>query len=290
MTIKVGDKLPEAKFRVMTAEGPQVKTTDDIFKGKKVALFAVPGAYTGTCHKMHLPSIFLNAYAIKDKGVNTIAIVSVNDVFVMNAWKRDTDQRDEAIFLADGNAEFAKAIGMELDASGNGLGIRSQPLLDAGGRRRGQEAQPRADPRQGRGVRRRHAARAVCRVQDFASALTNCRSRRRERVIQYSRRLRIDRRTASAYWITRSRRAMTTECSRSAFIFQPFNLAIATPSRANWSARSFSSWPAWPLTQCQRTWCGCKRRIEPLPQIDILDRLLVRRCASRSSSSHGSSR
>ncbi len=114
MTIKVGDKLPEAKFRVMTAEGPQVKTTDDIFKGKKVALFAVPGAYTGTCHKMHLPSIFLNAYAIKDKGVNTIAIVSVNDAFVMNAWKRDTDQRDEAVFLADGNAEFAKAIGMEL--------------------------------------------------------------------------------------------------------------------------------------------------------------------------------
>ena len=85
----------------------------------------MPGAYTGTCHKMHLPSIFLNAYAIKDKGVNTIAIVSVNDAFVMNAWKRDTDQRDEAVFLADGNAEFTKAIGMELDASGNGLGIRS---------------------------------------------------------------------------------------------------------------------------------------------------------------------
>src|SRR5271156_1834966 len=101
MTIKVGDKLPEAKFRVMTAEGPQVKTTDDIFKGTKVALFAVPGAYTGTCHKMHLPSIFLNA------------------------CKRDTDQRDEAIYLADGNADFTKAIGMELDASGNGLGIRS---------------------------------------------------------------------------------------------------------------------------------------------------------------------
>jgi glutaredoxin/glutathione-dependent peroxiredoxin len=123
MTIQVGDKLPDAKFRVMTADGLQVKTTDDIFKGKKVALFAVPGAYTGTCHKMHLPSIFLNAYAIKDKGVSTIAIVSVNDAFVMNAW--NTDQRDEATFLADGNAEFTKAIGMELDASGNGLGIRS---------------------------------------------------------------------------------------------------------------------------------------------------------------------
>ncbi|HEV7876717.1 peroxiredoxin [Bradyrhizobium sp.] len=126
MTIQVGDKLPEAKFRVMTAEGPQVKTTDDVFKGKKVALFAVPGAYTGTCHKMHMPSIFLNAYAIKAKGVDTIAVVSVNDAFVLNAWKRDTDQRDEALFLADGNAEFAKAIGMELDASGNGLGIRSK--------------------------------------------------------------------------------------------------------------------------------------------------------------------
>ena len=126
MTIKTGDRLPAATFRVMTADGVQAKTTDDIFKGKKVALFAVPGAYTGTCHKMHMPSIFLNAYAIKDKAVDTIAIVSVNDAFVMNAWKRDTDQRDEAIYLADGNAEFAKAIGLELDASGNGLGIRSK--------------------------------------------------------------------------------------------------------------------------------------------------------------------
>ena len=125
MTIKVGDRLPSATFRVMTQDGVQTKTTDDIFKGKKVALFAVPGAYTGTCHKMHVPSIFLNAYAIKDKGVDTIAIVSVNDAFVMNAWKRDTDQRDEAIFLADGNAEFTKAIGMEMDGSGFGLGTRS---------------------------------------------------------------------------------------------------------------------------------------------------------------------
>src|ERR1700738_1362942 len=126
MTIKVGDHLPEVKFRVMTPEGPQVKTTGDVFKGKKVALFAVPGAYTGTCHKMHMPSIFLNAYAIKAKGVDTIAVVSVNDAFVMGAWKRDTDQRDEAIFLADGNAEFDKAIGMELDAPGKGLGIPPQ--------------------------------------------------------------------------------------------------------------------------------------------------------------------
>src|SRR6201996_2565842 len=116
MAIQVGDKLPEAKFRVMTAEGPQVKSTDDVFKGKRVALLAVPGPSPGPCHKMHLPSIFMNAYAMKNKGVDTIAIVSVNDAFVMNAWKRDTDQRDEAVFLADGNADFAKAIGMELDA------------------------------------------------------------------------------------------------------------------------------------------------------------------------------
>ncbi|HEX7789710.1 MAG TPA: peroxiredoxin [Afipia sp.] len=126
MTIKVGDKLPEAQFRVMTSDGVQVKSTDDIFKGKKVALFAVPGAYTGTCHKMHMPSIFLNAYALKDKGIDTIAVVSVNDAFVMSAWKRDTDQRDEAVFLADGNADFTKAVGLEMDASGNGLGIRSK--------------------------------------------------------------------------------------------------------------------------------------------------------------------
>ncbi len=161
MTIKVGDKLPEAKFRVMTAEGPQVKSTDDIFKGKKVALFAVPGAYTGTCHKMHLPSIFLNAYAIKNKGVDTIAIVSVNDAFVMNAWKRDTDQRDEATFLADGNADFTKAIGMESRRLRQRPRHPLQALLHAGRGRRGEEAQPRARSGQGRGLRRRHAARSA---------------------------------------------------------------------------------------------------------------------------------
>jgi peroxiredoxin len=126
MTIKAGDRLPQANFRVMTPDGVQVKSTDDIFKGKKVALFAVPGAYTGTCHKMHMPSVFQNAAALKAKGVDTIAIVSVNDVFVMQAWKRDVDQRDEGLFLADGNAEFAKAVGLDFDASGNGLGIRSR--------------------------------------------------------------------------------------------------------------------------------------------------------------------
>jgi peroxiredoxin len=126
MTIKVGDRLPDATFRIMTEDGVQTKSTADIFKGKKVALFAAPGAYTGTCHKQHLPSIFASARAIKDKGVDEIAITSVNDVFVLNAWKRDTDQRKEAIFLADGNAEFARALGMEFDGSEKGLGIRSK--------------------------------------------------------------------------------------------------------------------------------------------------------------------
>jgi glutaredoxin/glutathione-dependent peroxiredoxin len=126
MPIKVGDRLPEAKFRVMGAEGPAWKTTDEVFKGKKVALFAVPGAYTGTCHKMHMPSITQHADAIKAKGIDTIAVTSVNDVFVMSAWKRDTDQSNKVDFLADGNGDFAKAIDLTFDGSGNGLGVRSK--------------------------------------------------------------------------------------------------------------------------------------------------------------------
>ena len=125
MAIQVGDKLPEAKFRVMTAEGPQVKTTDDIFKGKKVALFAVPGAFTGTCHKTHLPSITQHADAIKAKGVTTVALTAVNDVFVMDAWKK-ASAADKVDFLADGNGDFAKAIDLTFDGSGNGLGTRSK--------------------------------------------------------------------------------------------------------------------------------------------------------------------
>ena len=125
MPIKVGDHLPSSKFRVMTAEGPAWKTTDEVFKGKKVALFAVPGAYTGTCHKMHVPSVILHADAMKAKGVDTIAVTSVNDVFVMDAWKKAT-AADKLDFLADGNGDFAKAIDMTFDASGNGLGTRSR--------------------------------------------------------------------------------------------------------------------------------------------------------------------
>jgi glutaredoxin/glutathione-dependent peroxiredoxin len=124
--IKVGDRLPNAKFKVMTAEGPAEKTTDDIFKGKKVVLFAVPGAFTPTCHKNHLPGFLKNADAIKAKGVDTIAVTGVNDVFVMNAWKKDTGAEGKIEFLADGSADFAKAIELSLDATAGGLGIRSK--------------------------------------------------------------------------------------------------------------------------------------------------------------------
>ena len=125
MSIKVGDRLPETKFRVMGPEGPAWKNTSDIFKGKKVVLFAVPGAFTGTCHNMHLPGFLQNVDAIKAKGIDTIAVTAVNDGFVMDAWKK-ASAADKIDFLADGNGDFAKAIDMTLDASGNGLGTRSK--------------------------------------------------------------------------------------------------------------------------------------------------------------------
>jgi glutaredoxin/glutathione-dependent peroxiredoxin len=125
MPIKVGDRLPEAKFRVMSAEGPAWKTTDEVFKGKKVALFAVPGAFTGTCHKMHVPSIVQNADALKAKGIDTIAVTAVNDVFVLDTWKKQSNA-DKVEFLADGNADFAKAIDLSADMSGGGMGTRSK--------------------------------------------------------------------------------------------------------------------------------------------------------------------
>jgi len=127
MPIKVGDKLPSATFRTHTAEGPnKPKTTDDIFKGKKVALFAVPGAFTPTCNNLHIPSFLKNIAAFKAKGVDTIAVTGVNDAFVMDAWKKATGSEGKIEFLADGNGEFAKGVGMDFDGSGNGLGVRSK--------------------------------------------------------------------------------------------------------------------------------------------------------------------
>ncbi|HEU5274326.1 MAG TPA: peroxiredoxin [Xanthobacteraceae bacterium] len=126
MAIKVGDPLPEAKFRVLTAEGPAWKTSDEVFKGKKVVLFAVPGAFTPTCHKNHLPGFLKNGDAIKAKGIDTIAVTAVNDPFVMDAWKKASGAEGKIEFLADGNGDFAKALDMTLDGSGNGLGLRSK--------------------------------------------------------------------------------------------------------------------------------------------------------------------
>ena len=124
--IKVGDRLPNATFTTMTPDGPKPQTTDDIFKGKKVVLFAVPGAFTPTCHKNHLPGFVANADKIKAKGVDTIAVTGVNDVFVMDAWKQNTGAAGKIEFLADGSAAFAKAIGLDMDLGERGLGMRSK--------------------------------------------------------------------------------------------------------------------------------------------------------------------
>jgi peroxiredoxin len=126
MTIKVGDRLPEAKFRVMTAEGPGWKTTDEVFKGKKVVLFAVPGAFTPTCHKNHMPGFVSNFDKIKGKGVDTIAVTAVNDIFVLDAWAKASSAGGKIEALADGSGDFAKAIGLDMDMSAGGMGVRSK--------------------------------------------------------------------------------------------------------------------------------------------------------------------
>ena len=126
MPIKVGDKLPNVTFRVMTSEGPKPRTTDEVFKGKKVALFAVPGAFTPTCSNLHMPSFLNNLDGFKKKGVDTVAVVSVNDAFVMKKWAEASGGDGKIDFLADGSGDFAKGVDMVLDASANGLGIRSK--------------------------------------------------------------------------------------------------------------------------------------------------------------------
>ena len=125
MAIKVGDALPNTTFRVMTSEGPKPKPAEEVFKGRKVVLFAVPGAFTPTCSKNHLPGFVKNAAAIQAKGIDAIAVTAVNDPFVMDAWKKAAGS-DDIEFLADGSADFAKAVGLELDASAGGLGMRSK--------------------------------------------------------------------------------------------------------------------------------------------------------------------
>lgn len=124
VTIKAGDKMPQGGFAVMTGEGPGGMTTDDLFNGKKVVLFSVPGAFTPTCSAKHLPGFVEQAGALKAKGVDTIACMSVNDVFVMDAWGKSAGADGKVTMLADGNCDYAKALGLELDASGFGMGMR----------------------------------------------------------------------------------------------------------------------------------------------------------------------
>ena len=125
MSIKVGDKVPSGMFTVMGAEGPTGISTADIFEGKKVVLFAVPGAFTPTCSMAHLPGFVVHVGDIKAKGVDTVACMSVNDVFVMHAWGQSANA-EHLMMLADGNAEFTAALGLELDGTGFGMGKRSQ--------------------------------------------------------------------------------------------------------------------------------------------------------------------
>jgi peroxiredoxin len=126
MTIKAGDKMPSGTFKVMTANGPADLTTDELFKGKKVVLFAVPGAFTPTCSNQHLPSFVKNYDKIKAQGVDTIACMAVNDAFVMDAWGKDRGVGDKIKMLGDGSGTYTKALGLEMDGSKFGLGFRGK--------------------------------------------------------------------------------------------------------------------------------------------------------------------
>ncbi len=125
MTIQTGDRLPDANFMTMTADGPAPLATADVFAGKRVALFAVPGAFTPTCSARHLPGFVEKADALKAKGIDTIACTSVNDVFVMGAWAADQGA-EGVVMLADGNGDFAQALGLVMDGTAFGMGQRSQ--------------------------------------------------------------------------------------------------------------------------------------------------------------------
>jgi glutaredoxin/glutathione-dependent peroxiredoxin len=126
MTIKVGDKIPSAKLQHKTKDGVQTITTDDLFKGKKVVVFALPGAFTPTCSAKHLPGFVNHHKELKEKGVDTVACLSVNDAFVMSAWGKDQNVGDKVMMLADGNGDFTKAVGLTMDGTGYGMGLRSQ--------------------------------------------------------------------------------------------------------------------------------------------------------------------
>ncbi len=126
MTINVGDRLPDTTFMTMSTEGPKPVQTAEVFGGKKVALFAVPGAYTPTCSKQHLPGYVQKFDELKSKGFDTVACTAVNAVFVLSAWSRDGAADGKILMLADGSAEFAKKIGLDVDLTARGLGVRSR--------------------------------------------------------------------------------------------------------------------------------------------------------------------
>jgi peroxiredoxin len=128
MTVQIGDRIPSANLTRATDDGPRPVTTDDIFAGKTVALFAVPGAFTPTCSARHLPGYVDNRADLAAKGVDTVACLSVNDAFVMGAWAQanDLNGTDDVVMLADGNGDFTRAVGLALDAKGFGMGERSQ--------------------------------------------------------------------------------------------------------------------------------------------------------------------
>jgi len=126
MTIKAGDKMPSGTLKRMTKEGPKDISTDEIFKGKRVVLVSVPGAFTPTCDAKHLPGYVELADQLRAKGVDTIACMAVNDVFVMNAWGKAQSVGDKVLMLADGNGDYSRALGLELDAKGYGMGLRGQ--------------------------------------------------------------------------------------------------------------------------------------------------------------------
>ena len=126
MAISAGDKMPGGSFGVMTDSGPGAMSTDELFSGKKVVLVSVPGAFTPTCSMNHLPGFVEHADALLAKGVDTIACMAVNDVFVMDAWGKDRGVGDKVTMLADGNGEYARALGLEMDGTGFGMGMRGQ--------------------------------------------------------------------------------------------------------------------------------------------------------------------
>ena len=126
MAIKAGERMPAGTLKRMTKEGPKDLSTDELFKGKRVVLFSVPGAFTPTCDAKHLPGFVQLADQIRARGVDTIACMAVNDVFVMNAWGKAAGVGDRILMLADGNGEYARALGLELDAKGYGMGTRGQ--------------------------------------------------------------------------------------------------------------------------------------------------------------------